>query len=136
MEGRIFFPAELEELYKELSLFHYSYNKNGNIQFGSSKRKDDRVYSLLWAIYSLRKEETTVYELGDIRCNSLSKHAPYCFLRSGDLILSCADRCPAAVQTKQFYEQYRSNNPETELTLPEFFQRLVKVKGFKTYKAM
>jgi hypothetical protein len=135
-EGRLFFPAELEDLYKELSLFHYTYNKNGNIQFGSSKRKDDRVYSLLWSIYSLRKEETTVYELGDIRCNSLSKHAPYCFLRSGDLILSCADRCPAAVQTKQFYEQYRSNNPETELTLPEFFQRLVKVKGFKTYKAM
>jgi hypothetical protein len=135
-EGRIFFPAELEDLYKELSHFHYSYNKNGNITFGSSKRKDDRVYSLLWAIYSLRKEETTVYELGDIRCNSLSKHAPYCFLRSGDLILNCADRCPAAVRTKQFLEQYRSNNPETELTLPEFFQRLVKVKGFKTYKAM
>lgn len=135
-EGRLFFPAELQDLFKELQHFHYSYTKNGNITFGSRKRHDDRVYSLLWAIYSLRREETIIYELDSVNCTSISKHASFCFLRSGDLILSCADRCPAAVKCRSMYEQYKSNSPESDLSLPEFFQRLVKVKGFRTYKAM
>jgi hypothetical protein len=119
-----------------MQYFNYSYTKNGNITFGSRKRHDDRVYSLLWAVYSLRKTETILYEIDTINCTSISKHAPYCYLRGGDLILDCSNTCPAHTKVKGMYNQYVKSNPESDLSLPQFFDRLVKVKGIKTYKAM
>ena len=135
-EGRLYFPEELKDLYREMSVFNYEYNKNGNIVFGSRKKKDDRIFSLLWAVYSLRKSETVVYELNDIVCTSKSKHAKFCYLRNGSMILKCADTCASHKQVQGMYNQYRKANPETELSLQQFFARLVKVKGIKTYSSL
>jgi hypothetical protein len=135
-EQRLFFPEELTDLHKEMSLFSYEYNQNGNIVFGTRKKKDDRIFSLLWAVWSLRKSETVIYELNDIVCNSKSKHAKYCYLRNGEMILNCASTCASHKQVQAMYNQYRTANPETELTLQQFFARLVKVRGIRTYNSL
>jgi hypothetical protein len=135
-ENRLFFPKDLTDLYKEMEGFNYEYNKNGNLVFGSRKKKDDRIFSLLWAVYSLRKEETVIYELSDIVCNSKSRHARHCFLRNGEMILNCANTCAAYKQVQSMYNSYMKATPESELTIQQFFQRLVKVKGIKTYNAL
>jgi hypothetical protein len=104
--------------------------------FGSRKKKDDRIFSLLWAVYSLRKEETVIYELSDIVCNSKSRHARHCFLRNGEMILNCASTCAAYKRVLGMYNSYMMATPESELTLQQFFKRLVKVSGIKTYNAL
>lgn len=135
-ENRLYFPDELQELEKEMRVFSFEYNKNGNIIFGTRKKKDDRIFSLLWAVYALRKSETVIYELGDIVCNSKSQHARLCLLRNGNMILNCSNTCAAYKQVQAMYNQYRKANPESELTIQDFFARLVKVKGIRTYKAV
>ncbi len=137
-EGRIHFPAdkETDNLIKQMSPFAYEITKSGRATFGTRKKKDDYVYALAWAVYSLRKSETVIYELGDIVCNSKSPHARLCLLRNGNMILNCSNSCAAYKQVQAMYNQYRKANPESELTIQDFFSRLVKVKGIRTYKAV
>ena len=135
-ENRLHFPKSLIELYKEMEFFEYRQNKSGYFSFGSRQRKDDFVYSLCWAIYSLRKQELNAFELDSITCVSKSKHATYCYLRNGDLILSCSGHCQAHLQVKQMFEKFKARNVETDLTLPQFYKRRVKLTGTKTYKSI
>lgn len=135
-EGRLHIPMELRKLYDEMKYFSYEQTKSGYFTFGTRRRKDDFVYALCWAVYSLRKQELNIYEIDSINCRSISKHAPFCYLRNGDHILSCANQCPAHIKVKQMYNKYINSNPDSDLTLQKFFSRLVKVTGFRTYKAM
>jgi hypothetical protein len=135
-ENRIFFPKELKTLEKELSSFYVEFSKKGHLTFGTRNKNDDTVYSLCWAVHALRAQDTVIYELNDIVCNSKSRHARHCFLRNGDMILNCANTCAAYKQVQAMYNQYMKATPESELTLQQFFKRLVKVSGIKTYNAL
>ena len=129
-EGRLKFSDKLEGLASEMSTFLYELVK-GSPRFGSDKFRDDRVYSLAWAVHSLRQKELATYELKSILCNSSSSHANLCFLRGGDAILFCSETCPTYAQTLGMFNQYKNSKIESELTLPSFFQRLVKVNGVR-----
>ncbi len=129
-EGRLLFSDELDGLAQEMGTFLYELRK-GTPHFGSDKFHDDRVYSLAWAIHSLRHKELAAYELKGIVCNSQSKHACLCYLRDGDAILHCSQTCATHAKVLMMYRQYRSTKVESDLTLPQFYNRLVKVSGVR-----
>lgn len=134
-EGRLHFSHALEDLAREMETFVYEL-KGDKPKFGSDKWHDDRVYSLVWAVYSLRARELAVYELPDIICDSRSSHASFCYLREGDLILPCSERCEAHKRCEAMYLQHRAVRVESELTLPEFFTAMVNVSGVRSYRAI
>lgn len=134
-EGRLHFSVKLEDLAREMETFLYEL-KGDKPKFGSDKWRDDRVYSLVWAVYSLRARELAVYELPDIICDSRSSHASFCYLRDGDLILPCSTRCEAHKRCEVMFLQHRAARVESELTLPEFFTAMVNVPGVRTYRAI
>lgn len=129
-EGRLLFSDELDGLAQEMGTFLYELRK-GTPHFGSDKFHDDRVYSLSWAVHSLRHKELAAYELKGIVCNSQSKHACLCYLRDGDAILHCSQTCATHAKVLMMYRQYRSTKVESDLTLPQFYNRLVKVSGVR-----
>lgn len=106
-EGRLHFSHKLEDLAREMETFLYEL-KGDKPKFGSDKWRDDRVYSLVWAVFSLRARELAVYELPDIVCESRSSHAGFCYLRQGDLILPCSARCEAHKRCEAMYLQHRA----------------------------
>lgn len=134
-ERRLHFSDKLKDLAREMETFLYELAGN-QPRFGSDKWHDDRVYSLCWAIYSLRQQELAAYTLKNIVCKTKSAHAPLCYLRSGDMILLCAAECPAHRQVDGMYQQYMARNVESELQLPQFYQSMVRLDGIKTYKAI
>lgn len=133
-EHRLHFPDKLEELAKEMGTFLYEL-VNGSPRFGSEKFHDDRVYSLAWAVYATRRSELAAFTLPNIICDSQSKHARFCYLRTGDAILNCAKTCPTHVAVQGMYLQYRRTVIESDISLPDFFVNLVKVKGARLYSA-
>lgn len=128
-EGRLRFSDKLRDLAEEMKHFPFEL-KGENARFGKSEKfKDDRVFSLVLAVYALRRQVLASYSLESIICNSRSAHADFCYLRSGDLILGCSNSCQSHIQVQQMYNQYKNANVETDITLPEFFQNLVTVSG-------
>ncbi|WP_052813183.1 hypothetical protein [Desulfonatronum thioautotrophicum] len=134
-EGRLHFSHALEDLAREMSTFLYEL-RGDKPKFGTDKHRDDRVYSLCWAVYSLRERELAVYELADIVCHSKSSHARFCYLREGDLILPCSDACPAQIKVSQMFAQHKTSRVESDLNLQEFFKAMVTVSGVKIYQAV
>lgn len=134
-EGRLKFDKSLDKLAGEMETFVYEL-KGDKPKFGSDKHHDDRVYSLAWAVYSLRDDELASYELDSISCHSRSNHAPLCYLRTGDMILPCANECVSQKKVEMMFNQHRSNRVESELTLPEFYHAMVKLTGGKVYQAI
>lgn len=135
-EKRFHFPKDLEVFVSELSTFAYTENKN-SYSFGhvSEKFKDDSVYATNWAIFSLRKEVLTLFEMSDIVCDNRSRHRHLCFLLGGRLELHCKANCPAYQEAEQMWRQYRSFNPGSDITLPSFFESFVKVAGAVFYQS-
>ena len=131
-ERRLHFSQDLADLAKEMQTFAYEL-KAGSVHFGSDRFHDDRVYSLCWSIYALRRQELASYSLDSIVCNSRSPHAAACYLRSGDLILPCGQKCSAHLQVQQMYNKYRQGNVDSDLLLPDFFSNLVEVSGVSAY---
>ena len=133
-EKRFHFPRELKNLESEMQSFIYTM-KAGKPSFGSERVHDDFVYSLAWAVYSLRESELASYVISSIVCNSKSSHQKLCYLRSSNMILPCADECPAHRQVLQMYNQYKTIKVDSEITLPEFFRTMVKITGARVYQA-
>lgn len=134
-EGRLHFSIGLEVLAKEMETFLYEL-RGDKPKFGSDKFHDDRIYSLAWAVHSLRAQELAVYELPDIVCDSRSRHAASCYLRTGDLILPCSQTCEAHKRCEAMWMKHRAARVESELTLPQFFSAMVNVAGVKAYRAV
>jgi hypothetical protein len=137
IDNRLFVPKELTKLFTQLKNMTYYYNNNNTISFGKRNRKDDRVYSLVWAIYSLRNRELASYELNlNIVCKSKSPYAKYCYLRGGTEVLSeCADTCPAHQRVKEMYNSYIKYNVD-EISIAKFYKYFVDKTGVKMYKAI
>jgi hypothetical protein len=127
-EDRLHFSDKLKDLAREMETFLYEL-VNGQPRFGSDKWHDDRVYSLVWAVHSLRQKELAAYTLKNIVCESKSPHARLCYMRRGELILPCSEYCPSHKKVTAMYLQHRTTRVESDLTLPEFYKALVKVEG-------
>lgn len=134
-EKRLHFSNKLDGLATELETFTYIL-KGDTPKFGDNKWHDDRVYSLAWAIFSLREREIIAYELPDIICNSKSRNSSLCYLRCGDLILPCSQSCKSHIECNAIYLQYKTHNVESTITLPDFYKNKVTVGGVKTYRAI
>lgn len=133
-EGRLHFPAGLEGLAAELLAFTYDTTAS-TPKFGAPRgMHDDAVYSLCWAIWSLRDSELASYELGRIVCASVSAHAPLCYLRGGELQLLCAPDCEAHRRVAAMYLQHTRRRVDDEMSLPEFFGAKVKLAGVRVYQ--
>jgi hypothetical protein len=131
-ESRLHFPRDLDGLVKELSTFVYSLKQNGKYSFGHSSTKfhDDRVYSLCWAIHSLRESVIHSYVLGSFLCKNRSLSRRHCFLMDGELVLHCGPAgCPAYLQTEEMFRKYKAQLLDSELTLQEFFEIKVRREG-------
>lgn len=133
-EHRLHFSDKLEGLAKEMGTFLYEL-VNGSPRFGSDRFHDDRCYSLCWAIYATRKNELAAFTLPNIICDSQSKYSRFCYLRTGDAILNCAKTCPTHTAVQGMFLQYRRTAIDSDLSLPEFFQNLVRVKGARLFSA-
>lgn len=131
-EHRLHFSDKLSELASEMRTFMYEL-VNGTPRFGCDKFHDDRVYSLAWAIFALRQSELAAYSIPNIVCESKSLHTDFCYLRGGDSIMACSRNCPTHIQVNAMYLQYKKNNIESHISVPEFFENLVKNCGSKIY---
>ena len=138
-EGRFYYPDGLKDFAGELSTFTYTRRKNGSYSFGhaSTKFHDDRVYSTNWAIFSLRKEVLNLYEIDSIVCKNRNSKRQLCFLFGGSVEFKhCSRNCTAFQEVKALWLQYREFNDESEVTLPVFFNSMVRVTGAKVYQAV
>lgn len=135
-ERRLRFSRDLIDLEGELGAF--TYDATGKTpKFEAAKGfHDDRVYSLVWAIWALRQEELASYEIPRIQCNSKSKNAPFCYLRNGDIILPCSEQCEAHKRVEAMHVQYICKVVGNEMTLPDFFKTKVRLAGCKIYQGI
>lgn len=135
-EGRLHFPSDLDKLVGEMASFQYTSLRDGKYSFGASgKGHDDRVYSLGWAIYSLRKEILANYVLGNIQCLNKGKTRQLCMLLGGELELNCSSRCHAYNQVKDMHREFKGFYTESDIDICQFYRRYVKVTGSLIYQA-
>lgn len=137
-EGRLHFPEDDAGLVSELSTFSYTQRKVEGYHFGhsSKKFKDDRVFSLNWAIFALRSQIISLFTLGHIQCTSKRKNRHLCFLMGGNMELLCAEGCEAAQAVFEFYRQFLRYQLDSDLLLHEFYKNYVKLVGVKVYQAI
>lgn len=138
-EGRLHFPAELTGLADEMATFSYRAHKGQNgYSFGHAQQKfkDDRVFSLNWAVFSLRREVLSAYELGGIQCLNKTRRRPMCFLMGGALDFKdgCGRRCQAYGEVVDMHRQFLQFQTESNLSLAEFFAAYVRITGPVLYQ--
>lgn len=137
-EGRFHFSEDLTDFASELSTFTYQRLANGGHSFGHSQQKfhDDTVFSVNWAMFSLRSHILNLFELSGIQCANRSPRRPLCFLFGGsaDFREGCGRRCEAYSEVHDMYRQFKSFQTESEMTLPGFHQAYVKVTGAVLYQ--
>lgn len=135
-EGRLHFPEDMDKLVGEMTGFQYTSLRDGKYSFGASgKGHDDRVYSLGWSVYSLRKEILANYVLGNIQCIRKDRQRQLCMLLGGDLELNCSSQCLAYNQVKGMHQEFKRFYTESELDICNFYKRYVKVIGSLIYQA-
>jgi hypothetical protein len=138
-EGRLHFPEDAKHLIEELGTFSYTQAPRGDgYAFGHSSKKfhDDRVYSLNWAIFSLRSQIMNLYILKSINCTNKRSNRQHCFLMNGSLVLHCSENCEAAQEVNDLYRQFCRYQLDSELTLPEFYKTHVKLTGTRIYQSI
>ncbi len=136
-EGRLHFSDKLRDLAEEMK--HFPYELKGEMaRFGKSEKfKDDRVFSLAWAIHALRRQELAIYSLDNVICRSKSPHASMCYLRGGgDMVLICAQECLSHRQVAAMYQQHMKRDVDSEMQLQDFFKAMVRFDGITSYKML
>jgi hypothetical protein len=130
--GRLRISDTLTDLFSEmLDMTYTKIGETGKYAFGAADKRsyDDRVFSLLWAVYSLRNEVLQLYELPYVQCRNKSPNRQHCFLFNGNLELLCAEWCESYQQTRGMYLNYMAYQKESVLTLPEFYNAFVTISG-------
>jgi hypothetical protein len=136
--GRLRISKDLDKLFHEMSTMTYAKLSTGNYKFSHQmkrKHKDDRPFSLLWSVYSLRNEVLQAFALGNVQCKNKSKRRHSCFIMGGSLELLCGEQCTAYQEVQEFYRQFMQYQTESTLTLSEFFHAYVTIKGAVLYQA-
>jgi len=129
---------DLPDLFQEMAGMTYTkLGGTGKYAFGSGDQRqhDDRCFSLLWAVYSLRNEVLQLYTLDAVQCLNRSSRRQHCFIFNGGLELACGEQCHAYQQCREMYLSYMAYQTESTLTLPEFYKAFVTVKGPVIYQA-
>jgi hypothetical protein len=135
-EGRLHFPSDFDKIVGEMTSFQYTALRDGKYRFGAwGKGHDDRVYSLGWAVYSLRKKVMANYVLGNIQCANRSKTRQFCMLLGGKLEMNCSSQCLAFNQVKDMYKKFKKLNAESAIGVCQFYRRYVKVTASLIYQA-
>lgn len=133
-QGRLHFSEGLQGLADEMKIFPYEISANGQPSFGQSQKfKDDRVFSLAWSLYALRDMELSAFVLNNLMCASRSPASRLCYLREGNLILGCSELCGSHKSVNGMFLQYKRRNVDSDISLSDFFKRLVKVEGVRIY---
>jgi hypothetical protein len=129
--GKMHFPKGLKTLASEMSTFVYEQTKNGLYKFQHSSQKfhDDTVFSLAYAVHSVRASILNLYEMGNIQCKNKSSRRRLCFLLGGNLTLLCAEQCQAFQECKLLFQEYKKFQMDSELSIEEFYQNHVKRVG-------
>jgi hypothetical protein len=104
--------------------FSYTQRAGGKYSFGHSSRQhhDDCVYSVNWAIFSLRSAVMTLYSLGNIQCHHKSPKRRHCFIMGGNLQLYCSKDCDAFIRIEDMFMNFKSYQFDSELTIQEFLK--------------
>ncbi len=93
---------------------------------------DDHVYSLAWAIYSLREVELNPYEISSIYCHGTGPAIKLCLLNDGEMLPPCAESCQSMITAHNLYKSYLSRGSTNPLALDEFIQTKLKNIGAHT----
>jgi hypothetical protein len=118
--------------------FSYNQRAGGKYSFGhaSTKFHDDNVYSVNWAIFSLRSAVMNLYSLGNVMCINRSPKRRSCYLMGGNLKLLCARECYSHDRVDQMFREYKQYQLDSEITIQEFFQIKVKMEGARISQAV
>ncbi|WP_207456054.1 terminase large subunit [Azospirillum sp. SYSU D00513] len=120
-EGRLHIHPSFESLLAELGTFEYQHDGGGLPKFEAIKgAHDDFVYSLAWAVYSLRDVELNPYELKGIDCNGPGPAPTLCLLNGGGEIPPCADGCRSMRAARDLYRAYRARGSLIPLAFDDF----------------
>jgi hypothetical protein len=137
-EGRFHFSYSLKDLESEMRTFSYIQRVGGKYSFGhaSTKRHDDHVYSVNWAIFSLRSAVMNLYTLGNVQCTNRTPKRHLCYLFGGTLVLLCARDCYSHDKVDQMFREFKQYQLDSEMTIQEFFQIKVKMEGARISQAV
>ena len=94
-----------------MSTFTYTQKVGGKYSFGhaSSKFKDDRVYSVNWAIFSFRQAILNLYVLAHIVCKLKSSKRHNCFLMGGELTMLCSEQCQSYHEVEVMFKDFKQH---------------------------
>ncbi|MGD0822115.1 MAG: hypothetical protein ABSA71_15380 [Desulfomonilia bacterium] len=140
-DGRLHIPANCTQLADEMRSFIYTAKKHGQYSFGhsSSQFHDDAVYATAWAIFSLRNEILSMYQLDLLDCqNQSSLKRALCFLFGGSKVMHCSEGCAAFHSVQDMHQDFLAfNQLDSELNLVEFFKAYVQTKDtIKQYQVL
>jgi hypothetical protein len=137
-EGRLHIHPSFEALFSEMGTFEYrlvpgSTGPGGAPRFEAAKGcHDDHVYSLAWAVYSLRDVELNPYEIEGIYCHGPAPAVPLCILNGGDLVPPCANSCRSMLKVRGLYRGYVGRGHLAPLAFDEFVKAKVRNIGAHT----
>jgi len=139
-EGRLHIHPSFEKLLSEMGTLEYrivnaSTGRNGQQapRFEAAKGcHDDHVYSLAWAVYSLREFELNPYEINGIHCHGSGPAIRLCLLNDGEMIPPCAETCRSMLTAHNLYKSYLARGSLTPLSFDEFVQTKLKNIGAHT----
>jgi len=139
-EGRLHIHPSFEHLLSEMETLEYRITNASTGRGGQQAPRfeaakgahDDHVYSLVWAIYSLRDVELNPYEIGGIHCHGIGPAVSLCVLNGGDMVPPCASSCRSAIQARNVYRGYLSRGSTNPLSFDEFIQNKLTNTGSHT----
>ncbi len=130
-DGRLHLPGNCPDQVNELRAFRYNQRKGASYSFGASPGwHDDFVYSLGWAVWSLRNEILSMYQLDHLDCqqNSTVKRS-LCFMLGGSKVMPCSQGCNAFRAVQEMHQDFLAfNQLDSELRIAEFFKAYVKTQ--------
>lgn len=137
-EGRLHVHPSMKGILGEMEHFEYQMaTSNGKTvpKFEHARGKhDDHLYSLAWAVWSLRDTELNPYEVTGIHCDAPGPVARLCILNGGDLVPACSDTCRSFASVDNLYKQYRNRSGITGMPIEQFFASRVVNIGSHTVK--
>lgn len=137
-EGRLHIHPTFEKLLAEMGAFEYriaasATTPGGVPRFEAAKGShDDHVYSLAWAIYSLRDVELSPYEIEGVHCHGPGPSPRLCLLNGGSLVPPCADSCRTMRKVHALYRSYLGRGHLTPVGFDDFVTAKLKNIGAHT----
>ncbi|MFO1147017.1 MAG: terminase large subunit [Alsobacter sp.] len=136
-EGRLHIPPEFAVLFDEMRDFRVELKASGTTGglqpvFGHAKGKhDDALYSLAWAIHSLRDTHLPNWEMASVECRNPKPSRHFCVLNGGRDRPLCASECPSWQALERMHDSYRKRAAVDPLPIDEFAAYRVVNKGVR-----